>query len=93
MAEEKGSPFDESPGAEGAAATANLVEIFSSIQGEGPDLGAATLFVRFGGCDLRCRWCDSPHTWQPSTLANRFAIQPLPQPRSRSVTGFGLPSR
>jgi 7-carboxy-7-deazaguanine synthase len=34
------------------------------VQGEGPDVGASTLFVRFGICDLRCRWCDSPHTWQ-----------------------------
>jgi organic radical activating enzyme len=50
----------------GAAGTASLVEIFSSVQGEGPDLGASTLFVRFGGCDLRCRWCDSSHTWQPA---------------------------
>ncbi len=40
------------------------MEIFSSVQGEGPDVGASTLFVRFGECDLRCRWCDSPHTWQ-----------------------------
>jgi len=40
-----------------------LVEIFSSIQGEGPTVGTSTLFVRLGGCDLRCRWCDSPHTW------------------------------
>ncbi len=44
-------------------ATANLVEIFSSVQGEGPHVGETTLFVRFGECDLRCRWCDSPHTW------------------------------
>ncbi len=43
---------------------AHLVEIFSSVQGEGPDLGASTLFVRFGECDLRCRWCDSAHTWR-----------------------------
>jgi 7-carboxy-7-deazaguanine synthase len=34
------------------------------VQGEGPDVGASTLFVRFGECDLRCRWCDSPHTWK-----------------------------
>jgi organic radical activating enzyme len=45
---------------------ANLVEIFSSVQGEGPCVGLSTLFVRFGGCDLRCRWCDSPHTWLPA---------------------------
>jgi organic radical activating enzyme len=44
----------------------NLVEIFSSVQGEGPYVGASTLFVRFGACDLRCRWCDSPHTWKPA---------------------------
>ena len=45
---------------------ANLVEVFSSVQGEGIHVGASTLFVRFGECDLRCRWCDSPHTWQPA---------------------------
>ena len=45
---------------------ANLVEIFSSFQGEGPYVGTSTLFVRFGACDLRCRWCDSPGTWKPT---------------------------
>jgi organic radical activating enzyme len=49
--------------------TANLVEIFSSIQGEGPFAGLSTLFVRFGGCDLRCSWCDTPHTWRPAASA------------------------
>jgi len=44
----------------------NLVEIFSSVQGEGVHVGESTLFVRFGECDLRCRWCDSPGTWQPA---------------------------
>jgi organic radical activating enzyme len=43
---------------------ASLVEVFSSIQGEGTHVGATTLFIRFGGCDLRCRWCDSPQTWE-----------------------------
>lgn len=46
--------------------SANLVEIFSSVQGEGPEVGTSTLFVRFGECDLRCRWCDSVGTWQPA---------------------------
>jgi 7-carboxy-7-deazaguanine synthase len=59
-------PLEEAGRAKGAPRTANLVEIFSSIQGEGPDVGATTLFVRFSGCDLRCRWCDSKHTWQPA---------------------------
>ena len=45
---------------------ATLVEIFASAQGEGPEVGRTTLFVRFGGCDLRCRWCDSPGTWRPT---------------------------
>ena len=36
------------------------------MQGEGPQVGASTLFVRLGRCDLRCRWCDSPHTWRPA---------------------------
>jgi len=43
-----------------------LVEIFSSVQGEGIHAGMSTLFIRFGGCDLRCRWCDTPQSWKPT---------------------------
>ncbi|MEZ4353757.1 MAG: 7-carboxy-7-deazaguanine synthase QueE [Myxococcota bacterium] len=49
-------------------AEASLVEIFVSAQGEGPEVGRTTVFVRFGGCDLRCGWCDSPGTWRPGAV-------------------------
>lgn len=37
-----------------------LSELYSGIQGEGPLVGKRQLFVRFSGCDLRCKWCDTP---------------------------------
>ena len=39
-------------------------EIFGpTIQGEGPATGQWCLFVRLGGCNLHCSWCDTPYTW------------------------------
>ena len=40
--------------------TAMINEIFASIQGEGPYSGETMSIVRFQGCNLRCRWCDTP---------------------------------
>jgi 7-carboxy-7-deazaguanine synthase len=43
--------------------TAQLIEVFSAIQGEGLNVGTRQIFIRFALCDLRCFFCDSAHTW------------------------------
>jgi 7-carboxy-7-deazaguanine synthase len=40
-----------------------LVEEFYSIQGEGFNTGQAAYFIRLGGCDVGCSWCDSGYSW------------------------------
>ncbi|MCM2674607.1 7-carboxy-7-deazaguanine synthase QueE [Alkalicoccobacillus plakortidis] len=41
-----------------------VMEIFGpTIQGEGMVIGKKTMFVRTGGCDYKCSWCDSSFTW------------------------------
>jgi 7-carboxy-7-deazaguanine synthase len=48
-----------------------VTEIFGpTIQGEGPDAGKPCLFVRFGGCDFECSWCDSLHAVLPEYVRN-----------------------
>jgi organic radical activating enzyme len=43
----------------------NVSELFVSFQGEGLHAGRRQLFVRFGGCPLRCRYCDTPESLVP----------------------------
>ena len=40
------------------AESANIYEVFNSLQGEGPYVGARQVFVRFQGCPLTCDYCD-----------------------------------
>jgi 7-carboxy-7-deazaguanine synthase len=42
-----------------------VVEEFFSLQGEGFHTGKAAYFIRLGGCDIGCSWCDSRFSWNP----------------------------
>jgi organic radical activating enzyme len=59
--------------------TAEITAIFSSVQGEGIFLGAKQIFVRFGGCNLSCSFCDEksgpePRTYTPERLASAIML-------------------
>lgn len=42
-----------------------IVETFHSVQGEGYWTGVNAFFIRLGGCDVHCPWCDTKHSWNP----------------------------
>jgi len=47
-----------------AAGTAlPLMEAFYTLQGEGYHKGSASYFIRIGGCDVGCHWCDVKESW------------------------------
>lgn len=58
-----------------ASETIRISEIFGpTIQGEGALIGQPTVFVRTGGCDYRCSWCDSLHAVDPRFRADWRAM-------------------
>lgn len=53
-------------------------EIFGPTwQGEGPRAGRLCHFLRLGGCNLACTWCDTPYTWDASRFDLRQEIQSM----------------
>jgi 7-carboxy-7-deazaguanine synthase len=43
-----------------------IMEEFYSIQGEGYNTGKPAYFIRVGGCDVGCHWCDVKESWNPN---------------------------
>jgi len=72
-----------------------LMEEFYTIQGEGFNTGKPAYFVRIGGCDVGCRWCDVKESWNrklhPPTLTDQIVENAASQPAKAVVVTGGEP--
>ena len=72
-----------------------LVEEFYTIQGEGYHTGKAAYFIRIGGCDVGCSWCDTKFSWNPSlhpvVPAEQIVEHVIAQPAAAVVVTGGEP--
>jgi 7-carboxy-7-deazaguanine synthase len=57
-----------------AADQIRIHEIYESIQGESTFAGLPCTFVRLSRCNLRCRWCDTPHAFEGGTELSRADV-------------------
>jgi len=68
-----------------------LMEAFYTIQGEGFYKGTAAYFVRIGGCDVGCHWCDVKESWDadlhPPTKIETIAVNAARFSNTVVVTG------
>ena len=72
-----------------------LMEEFYTIQGEGYHTGKAAYFIRLGGCDVGCHWCDVKESWDaelhPLTSADDIVANALQHPAKTVVITGGEP--
>lgn len=72
-----------------------LMEEFYTIQGEGGNTGQAAYFIRLGGCDMGCWWCDVKESWDaslhPLTSADEIAARAAVIPAKAVVVTGGEP--
>lgn len=54
-----------------------LLEFFTSIEGEGKRAGSICTFIRLAGCNLKCNYCDTPHSQVESKEAQKVTVSVL----------------
>ncbi len=72
-----------------------VMEAFYTLQGEGFHQGKAAYFIRLGGCDVGCYWCDVKDSWDadkhPNQTVERLAAEALQatgsKPKLAVITG------
>lgn len=72
-----------------------VMEAFYTLQGEGFHAGKAAYFVRLGGCDVGCHWCDVKESWDanahPKLSVKNIVDQALQTPARLAVITGGEP--
>ncbi len=73
-----------------------LMEEFYTIQGEGYHTGKPAYFIRIGGCDVGCNWCDVKLSWNakdfPPVRADEIIMRAIRYPAKAIVVTGGEPS-
>jgi len=68
-----------------------IMEEFYTIQGEGNHTGKAAYFIRIGGCDVGCHWCDVKESWNaklhPATMADSVIENAASHAKTVVITG------
>ena len=76
-------------------ATLPVMEAFATVQGEGAYSGQAAWFIRLGGCDVGCSWCDVKESWpadaHPYRAVEDLVREALEQPARIVVITGGEP--
>lgn len=71
------------------------MEAFYTIQGEGANTGTAAYFIRLGGCDVGCHWCDVKESWDaelhPLTPVGEIVTTAMEYPGKAVVVTGGEP--